>query len=125
MTASNADQTDAVTKEGYIRTSTLGWTTSIDSVDWATIPEMKEFNNDLFSLKIFSSTVYPYPSSCNVNRSNDDALTWTSVLDATGYSLVVKGDTLYVPTADGTDGRMYTTTDGTNWNRSNLIFNSL
>jgi len=115
----NGDQSDSCSSEDYIRLTSVNWVDVVNDWYWTVIHEITEFNNVLYTVTD-SFDAGPF-----VRRSVDDASTWTSVLDATGYSLTVKGNTLYMPTADGTNGGMYMTTDGTNWNRSDLIFNSL
>jgi len=76
------------------------------------------FNDDLYA----GVTLIGNP---RIAKSVDDGSTWTSVLDATAYSLVEKDGTLYASSADTTNSAIYTSTDGSNWNKSTLVFNPL
>jgi len=116
------DQSDSCSSDDYIRLSNMNWDTLVEDYNWRIMYQMTEFNNDLY----ISTNAIPSNDSPHIRRSLDDGSTWTSVLDATVYALIEKDNTLYAPTAaDSSEGGMYISTDGTNWNRSTLVFNPL
>ena len=112
------DQSDSCSSDDYIRLSNMGWDTLIDDYNWRIINQVTTFNDDLYA----GVTLIGNP---RIAKSVDDGSTWTSVLDATAYSLVEKDGTLYASSADTTNSAIYTSTDGSNWNKSTLVFNPL
>lgn len=118
----DGDQSDSCSSEDYIGLSNMNWETLVEDWDWRIIYQLTDFSNSLYA----STSVIPSNGDPHIRRSDNDGSTWYPVLDATVYSLVVKEDTLYAPSSDTSDGGvMHMSTDGTNWNRSILTFNSL